>query len=161
MATPEFVLELRKHLGHAPLPLPSVTAVVFDDRGRVLLNQRSDDRQWSLLAGVLDPGEQPAAGAIREVREETAVDIVVERIVGVEALPLRTLANGDQVYWFEVVLACRAVGGEARVNDDESLDVRWFEPDALPTLNERQTRYLRQASDETAQPFFVGSSSQI
>ncbi|MEU4687753.1 NUDIX domain-containing protein [Actinoplanes sp. NPDC023714] len=155
MATPDFILDLRKHLGHAPLPLPSVTAVVFDERGRVLLNQRSDDRRWSLLSGVLDPGEQPAAGAIREVWEETAVDIVVERVVGVEALPLRTLQNGDQVYWFEVVLACRAVGGEARVNDDESLDVRWFEPGSLPALNERQTRYLRQAGDASAATFFV------
>ncbi|MEU8236659.1 NUDIX domain-containing protein [Actinoplanes missouriensis] len=155
MATPEFILELRKSIGHAPLFLPSVTAVVFDERGRVLLNQRSDDRRWSLLAGVLEPGEQPAAGAIREVWEETAVDIVCERVVGVEALELRTLQNGDQVYWFETVLACRAVGGEARVNDDESLDVRWFDPDALPQLNERQTRYLRQAGDASAATFFL------
>jgi 8-oxo-dGTP pyrophosphatase MutT (NUDIX family) len=155
VATPDFILELRKHIGHAPLPLPSVTAVVFDDQGRVLLNQRSDDGRWSLLAGVLDPGEQPAAGAIREVWEETAVDIVVERIVGVETLPLRTLNNGDQVYWFEVVLACRAVGGEARVNDDESLDVSWFGPDEMPALDDRQTRYLEQARDPAAPTFFT------
>jgi 8-oxo-dGTP pyrophosphatase MutT (NUDIX family) len=155
VATPEFILELRQHIGTAPLPLPSVTAVVFDDQGRVLLNQRSDDGQWSLLSGVLDPGEQPAAGAIREVHEETAVDIAVDRIVGVEALPLRTLTNGDQVHWFEVVLACRAISGEARVNDDESFDVAWFEPDAMPELNERQTRYLKLARDEAAPPFFV------
>ncbi|MEU4561302.1 NUDIX domain-containing protein [Actinoplanes sp. NPDC023936] len=155
MATPEFILELRKYIGHAPLPLPSVTAVVFDGDGRVLLNQRSDDRRWSLLSGVLDPGEQPAAGAVREVWEETAVDIVVERIVGVEALPLRTIPNGDQVYWYETVLACRAVGGEARVNDDESIDVAWFEPGAVPALDERQTRYLRQARDTAAPAFFL------
>ncbi|WP_229071225.1 NUDIX domain-containing protein [Actinoplanes sp. DH11] len=155
MATPDFILELREQIGHAPLPLPSVTAIVFDGEGRVLLNQRSDDGRWSLLAGVLEPGEQPAAGAIREVQEETAVDIVVERIVAVEALPLRVIANGDQVYWFEVVLACRAVGGEARVNDDESLAVAWFEPDAMPELNERQSRYLKAARDESAPPYFV------
>ncbi|MBB2942117.1 8-oxo-dGTP pyrophosphatase MutT (NUDIX family) [Actinoplanes lutulentus] len=155
MATPEFILELRKHIGHAPLPLPSVTAVVFDSDGRLLLNQRSDDRRWSLLAGVLEPGEQPAAGAAREVFEETAVDIVVERIVAVEALPLHTIGNGDQVYWFETVFACIAVGGDARVNDDESLQVAWFEPGAVPVLNERQTRYLAMARDDSAPPFFV------
>lgn len=155
MATPEFVLELRERIGHTPLSLPSVTAVVFDDDGRVLLNQRSDNHRWSLLAGVLEPGEQPAAGAIREVHEETAVDVVVERIVAIEALPLRTLANGDQVYWYETVLACRAVGGEARVNDDESLDVRWFTPAEMPALDERQTSYLTMARDKSAATFFV------
>ncbi|WP_433827011.1 NUDIX hydrolase [Actinoplanes sp. CA-015351] len=156
MATPEFILELRKNIGHAALSLPSVTAVVFGEGGRVLLNRRSDDGRWSLLAGVLEPGEQPAAGAVREVFEETAVDIVVERIVAVEALPLRTLQNGDQVYWFETVFACRAVGGDARVNDDESLEVAWFEPAVMPALDERQTRYLAMARDVAAPPFFVG-----
>ncbi|MBG0561976.1 NUDIX hydrolase [Actinoplanes aureus] len=155
MATPEFILELRRHIGHAPLPLPSVTAVVFDDAGRVLLNRRSDDHRWSLLSGVLEPGEQPAAGAIREVYEETAVEVAVERILAVEALELRRIANGDQVYWFEVSLACRAVGGEARVNDDESIDVAWFAPDAVPEIGDRQKRYLELALDPTAAPYFV------
>lgn len=155
MATPEFIVALRKHIGHAPLSLPSVTAVVLDDAGRVLLNQRSDDRRWSLLAGVLEPGEQPAAGAIREVYEETAVEVVVERILSVEALELRRISNGDQVYWFEVGLACRAVGGEARVNDDESIDVAWFEPGAVPDIGARQRRYLELALDPAAEPYFV------
>ncbi|WP_328461704.1 NUDIX domain-containing protein [Actinoplanes sp. NBC_00393] len=155
MATPEFIVELRQHIGHAPLPLPSVTAIVLDDAGRVLLNQRSDDHRWSLLGGVLDPGEQPAAGAIREVYEETAVEIVVDRILAVEASELRTMQNGDQVYWLEVCLACRAVGGEARVNDDESIDVAWFAPDAVPDLGPRQKRYLELALDPTATPYFV------
>ncbi|MEU4422688.1 NUDIX domain-containing protein [Actinoplanes sp. NPDC024001] len=132
-----------------------MTAVVLDEAGRVLLNQRSDDHRWSLLAGVLEPGEQPAAGAVREVFEETGVEVAVERILSVEALELRRLANGDQVYWFEVVLACRPVAGEARVNDDESLDVAWFSPDAMPQLNERQMRYLALARDPAAAPYFV------
>jgi 8-oxo-dGTP pyrophosphatase MutT (NUDIX family) len=155
VATPELILALRRHIGHAPLSLPSVTAVVLDDAGRVLLNQRSDDHRWSLLSGVLEPGEQPAAGAIREVYEETGVHVDVERILSVEALELRRITNGDQVYWFEVALACRAVSGEARVNDDESIDVAWFEPDAVPPLGDRQTRCLELALNPAAAPYFI------
>lgn len=87
--------------------------------------------------------------------EETAVEIAVERIIAVEALELRRISNGDQVYWLEVGLACRAVGGEARVNDDESIDVAWFEPEAVPRLDARQRRYLELALDPDAQPYFV------
>ena len=155
MATPEFILDLRRHVGHAPLTLPSVVAVVFDETGRVLLNQRSDDHRWALPSGCLEPGEQPAAGAAREVEEETGVHIAVDRILSVEALDLRRIANGDQVWWFEVAVACHAVGGAARVNDDESIDVAWFEPEDVPELSSHQTRYLDLARAAGTDAWFV------
>ncbi len=132
MPTPQFVLDLRASIGHRPLPLPSVTAVVLDDARRVLLVRRADNDRWALVTGCLEPGEQPAAGALREVEEETAVLALAERIVSVSALPLAVCPNGDQVNWLDVTFRCRAVGGEARVNDDESVDVRWFELSDLP-----------------------------
>jgi hypothetical protein len=49
----------------------------------------------------------------------------------------------------DITFRCRAVGGEARVNDDESLEVGWFEVDALPVMDERQLFRIKQAlSDE-------------
>jgi 8-oxo-dGTP pyrophosphatase MutT (NUDIX family) len=142
MPTPEFILALRERIGRDPLPLPAVTAVVFDDRDRVLLVKRSDDGRWTLVTGCLEPGEQPAAGARREVMEETGVEVTVERVISVDALDLRTLPNGDQVYWLDVGLRCRYVDGEARVNDDESVRVGWFSPDTAPALDARQARCL-------------------
>jgi len=146
MPTPQFVLDLRASLGHQPLPLPSVTAVVFDDAGRVLLVRRADNDRWALVTGCLEPGEQPAAGALREVEEETGVLIETERIVSVSALPLASCPNGDQVYWLDVTFRCRLVGGEARVNDDESVDVRWYELNDLPaSMPDRHRRCLQDA----------------
>ncbi|GAA0513175.1 hypothetical protein Ade02nite_89160 [Paractinoplanes deccanensis] len=84
MPIPDFVLALRSKIGHDPLPLPGVIAVVLDERGRVLLVRRSDTHDWALTTGCLDPGEQPAAGAVREVREETGVEVVAERLLAVE-----------------------------------------------------------------------------
>ncbi|MFI5932267.1 NUDIX hydrolase [Actinoplanes sp. NPDC051494] len=149
-------MALRAHIGHAAIPLPGVTAVVLDDDDRVLLVRRSDNGRWALTTGCLEPGEQPAAGALREVMEETGVTATVERLIAVEALELSTYPNGDQVHWLDVGFHCRYAGGAARVNDDESTEVRWFTRADVPELDERQTRYLALARDSRA-PFFVGS----
>ncbi|MEU4144344.1 NUDIX hydrolase [Streptomyces parvulus] len=145
MATPDFIRELRATAGQQLLWLPGVTAVVFDDQGRVLLGRRSDNGRWSLIGGIPDPGEQPAACAMREVEEETAVRCVVERLVLVQALPPVTYDNGDVCQFMDVTFRCRAVGGEARVNDDESLEVGWFAVDALPELGEFGQVRIKQA----------------
>jgi len=145
MATPEFIRTIRAVAGHQLLWLPGVSAVVFDDAGRVLLGQRSDNRLWTLISGIPDPGEQPAACAVREVYEETAVRCEVERVVMVRAGEQVTFDNGDICQFMDTTLRCRAVGGEARVNDDESLAVGWFDVDALPTLNEQALFRIKQA----------------
>ncbi len=146
MPTPQFVLDLRASIGQQPLPLPSVTAVVLDAAGRVLLVRRADNGRWALVTGCLEPGEQPAAGVLREVEEETGVLIAAERIVSVSALPLAVCPNGDQVHWLDVAFRCRAVAGKARVNDDESVDVGWFELGELPPgLPDRHRQCLQDA----------------
>ncbi|WP_329530775.1 NUDIX domain-containing protein [Streptomyces sp. NBC_01450] len=145
MATPDFIRTIRASAGHQLLWLPGVTAVVFDDEGRVLLGRRSDTRKWSIIGGMPDPGEQPAECAVREVLEETNVRCVVERVVLVQALEPVTYENGDTCQFMDTTFRCRAVGGEARVNDDESLDVGWFAIDALPELNEFGMLRIKQA----------------
>ncbi|WP_328557133.1 MULTISPECIES: NUDIX hydrolase [unclassified Streptomyces] len=145
MATPDFIRAIRASAGHQLLWLPGVSAVVFDDEGRILLGQRSDNQQWALISGIPEPGEQPAACAVREVYEETAVHVEVERVVMVQAGERVTFANGDVCQFMDTTLRCRAVGGEARVNDDESLQVGWFAVDALPKLSEHALSRIKQA----------------
>ncbi|MFJ3309936.1 NUDIX hydrolase [Streptomyces sp. NPDC086549] len=148
MATPEFIRTIRASAGHQLLWLPGVAAVVFDDAGRVLLGRRADNGRWSLIGGIPEPGEQPAACAVREVFEETAVRCVVERVVLVQALAPVTYDNGDVCQFMDITFRCRAVGGEARVNDDESLEVGWFPVDGLPELNEFALFRIKQAMSE-------------
>ncbi|MGW5372807.1 NUDIX hydrolase [Streptomyces sp. NPDC004009] len=148
MATPDFIRTLRASAGTQLLWLPGVTAIVFDDDGRVLLGRRSDTRRWSVIGGIPEPGEQPAACAVREVFEETAVRCVPERVVLVQALEPVTYTNGDVCQYMDITFRCRAVGGEARVNDDESLEVGWFTVDALPDLHEFGRFRIKQAMSE-------------
>jgi ADP-ribose pyrophosphatase YjhB (NUDIX family) len=130
---PEFVRDLRRHVGTAELWLPGVTAVVR--RGHyLLLAQRSDTSEWSPVTGIVDPGEQPAVAARREVLEETGVVVHVDRLARVQALPRTTHVNGDLATYLDHTFACTYVSGEPHVADDESLAVRWWHRDELPPL---------------------------
>ncbi|GAA0702527.1 NUDIX domain-containing protein [Kitasatospora atroaurantiaca] len=135
MAIPPFLAELRSFVGTRPLWLSGVAAVVLDDRGRLLLARRADNGRWSIIGGILDPGEQPADGVARECFEETGVTVEPEKLTSVTVSPMLHYPNGDQAQYLDLTFRCRLVSGEARVNDDESLEVGWFELDALPELD--------------------------
>ena len=146
MPLPAYVGALRKHVGHDLLFLPAVCMVIFNDRAEVLLGKRSDNGKWALLGGIMEPGDTPAAAAIREAKEEAGIDIEIDRVSGVDASGLITYPNGDAAQYITVAFRCRHVGGEPRVNDDESTDMRFFSLDALPPeLSESQRRRIADA----------------
>ncbi|MFT8636571.1 MAG: NUDIX domain-containing protein [Pseudoclavibacter sp.] len=140
MPTPDFVLRLRRRIGHDPLWLSGVTALIVQD-GQVLLVRRADTGAWTPVTGIIEPGEQPSVTAIREAREETGVRIRVDRLVRVRTLPPVTYPNGDQCQYLDVCLACHPLGGqEPRIGDDENTDAGWFPLDALPDGTTERTR---------------------
>ena len=105
----------------------SVTGVAFDDAGRVLLIRRRDDGRWQAPGGVLELAETFEEGVVREVREETGIDLVVEGLTGV----YKNLARGVVA----LVFRCRAVAG-VPTTTDEAADVAWVDlDDALPRMS--------------------------
>jgi 8-oxo-dGTP pyrophosphatase MutT (NUDIX family) len=149
MATPDFILELRSMIGHHPLWLPGVTALVTDEEGRILLGQRADNGLWALPSGIPEPQEEMAAAAAREVLEETGVHIVVEQLVSIRSQGPVTYPNGDVTAYVDHFFRCRPVSGTAHVADDESLDVGWFRPDRLPEpVSGRTHELLKEAEDQ-------------
>ncbi len=135
MPISDYLRNLRSKIGHDLVFMPAITAVVINDAGEILLQRARDDGKWYLIGGSVDPGEEPAETVVREVWEETGVHVVPERIVGVYCQPPVRYPNGDEVTYLSVSFLCRAVGGEAHVHDDESLEVRYYAPDKLPPLN--------------------------
>ena len=129
---PDFVLALRAKVGHDPLWLPGVSGVVLDDDGRLLLGRRADTGQWAVVSGILEPGEEPAVATVREVLEETGVVAEVVALTAVSVSEEVRYPNGDLARYLDVCFWCRATGGTAAVGDDESLEVAWFDADALP-----------------------------
>src|SRR5688500_17081347 len=132
MPVSDYIQKLREKIGHDPVLIPGVTAVVFDAGGGVLLQRSRDDNRWYLPGGAMEPGEQPADAIMREVLEETALQVEPERIVGVYAEEPVRYPNGDVVLYVSITFACRVVAGEARVADDESTEVAFFFVDGMP-----------------------------
>lgn len=125
---------LREKVGHDLLLMPAAGAIIMDDAGRVLLQRRSDNGLWGLPGGAMEPGEEPAETVIREVYEETGLHVRPERIVGVYAGSdsIVQYPNGDRAAVVSVTFLCKIVGGGPGGHDDETLELRYFSPDALP-----------------------------
>ena len=157
MGAPDFVLALRAAIGHELLLLPGVTAVVLNDQGEVLLGRRADNGQWALISGILEPGEQPAAGLVREVEEETGVIVEPRRLASAWVMPEVTYPNGDRSQYLDLCFVCDLVSGEARVNDDESTAVGWFDPAVLPEGMSVSSRHkLARALPDDGPAWFEG-----
>lgn len=124
MPTPEFVLGLRRAVGHAPLWLSCVTAVVL--RGdEVLLERRADTGAVTPVVGIIEPGEEPAVAAAREVLEECGVVAVAERLAWVHTGPQMTYPNGDRCQFLDLVFRCRWVSGHPNPMDGEASAAFW------------------------------------
>jgi 8-oxo-dGTP pyrophosphatase MutT (NUDIX family) len=133
MPIPPFVAELRALVGTHPLWLPGVTAVIRRD-DELLLTKRADNGEWSPVTGIVDPEEEPGVTAAREAMEEAGVEVTVDRLVSVGIIPDVVYDNGDRAAYLDLTFACTWVAGEARVADDENVDVRWWPIDDLPVM---------------------------
>lgn len=143
MPVPEYVRTIREKIGTDLLWLPGVAAVVVNDAGEVLLGKRADTGEWASIAGILEPGEQPADAIVREIEEEAGVIAEVLDLLSLRTDEQITYPNGDAAQYLTILFLCRYVSGEAHVADDESLEVGWFAPESLPAMSVRQTERVR------------------
>jgi 8-oxo-dGTP pyrophosphatase MutT (NUDIX family) len=112
MRMSSYYRSIRDCVGSALLLIPAVAAIVRDEAGRVLLQQRHDD-SWSLPAGAMEPGESPTVAVIREVFEETGLQVRPSRIaavVGGSSCRVR-YPNGDEVEYVVTVFDCESRRG--------------------------------------------------
>lgn len=147
MPTPDFVLDLREKIGHDPLWLSGVTAVVV--RGdEVLLVKRSDTGAWTPVTGIIDPGEQPAVAAAREVLEEADIVAVPRRLASIDVTAPVVYGNGDVSQYLDLTFRFDYVSGEPFPADGENTEAAWFALDALPAMSADMTKRLESALDE-------------
>jgi 8-oxo-dGTP pyrophosphatase MutT (NUDIX family) len=112
----------------------SASAVIFDRKGRLLLQQRSDGGQWGLPGGSMEIGESAAQAVVREVREETGLDVRPRRLIGVYSDPrLQVVRYPDGNVWHYVSLCfeCTVRGGTL-TTCDETLALEYFPLHRLP-----------------------------
>ena len=138
MGVTGYLARLRECVGHDLLLVPAAAGCIRDEEGRILLLRRSDgDNLWGLPGGGIELGERAADAVVREVREETGLEVEPVALIGVYSNPehIITYPNGDQVQPVIIFFECRVVGGELRPDMEEILEGRYFGPDdALPHL---------------------------
>lgn len=132
---------------NAPRPnrlIPSASAVVADEEGRILLARRRDNDLWTIPGGAMDPGESIAETAVRETKEETGLDVEVMSLVGIYSNPHHVVeyADGEIRQQFSVCFACRATGGDLSPSDETS-EVGFFPPETVEEMDVHPSIRLR------------------
>ncbi|AWG66425.1 NUDIX hydrolase [Mycobacteroides abscessus] len=132
---------------NAPEPnsvVPSASAIVTDEQGRILLVKRRDNTLWALPGGGHDIGESIEQTAIREVKEETGLDVEVTGLVGVYTNPAHVVAftDGEVRQQFSLCFTTKLHGGELAI-DHESTEIAWTVPDNIDRLDMHPSMRLR------------------
>lgn len=111
-------------------PKIAVGAAVGNDDGELLLIKRADSGVWLFPTGWADVGYSPAEIAVKEVQEETGIEVEVVRLIAV----LDGIRQGvTRIPLYSLLFQCRAVGGELRPHPLETADLGWFGRDAMPS----------------------------
>jgi 8-oxo-dGTP pyrophosphatase MutT (NUDIX family) len=128
------LLELRKLVGNRPLFSPGATVLALNDAGELLMQLRSDTKSWGFPGGSSELGDSLLQTAQRELLEETGLTASSWQFVTVlsGAEFFYTYPNGDQIYNVAAIYLAQGLSGNVRI-DHESLELRWFNPGALPT----------------------------
>lgn len=132
-----YLKDLRLRMGHSLLLLPVVAAVIVNEAGQVLLQRRSDNLQWGIPGGIIEPGEPPAKAVVREVWEETGLRVRPLKLLGVfgGSAARFTYPNQDEVEPTIVIFQCAVVDGRLTMADGESVALSWVEPASIHTLS--------------------------
>ena len=108
-------------VGKSGILRPGVSAVIFDGaREKVLLTRRSDNGRWCLPGGGMDPGESGEEACIREVSEETCLEVRITRLIGVYTSPHRILEyqDGNRIQPVALSYEAEVIGGELGLSDE-------------------------------------------
>jgi ADP-ribose pyrophosphatase YjhB (NUDIX family) len=121
-------------------------AIIFDDQNRVLLCHREDLDVWNLPGGRVDSGEMPTDAVMREVLEESGLDVEVGRLVGVYGK-----INKDEL---DFSFICHAIGGELWIEGGAG-ESKYFELDKLPiNTNPKHVERIHDSVSASLQPVF-------
>jgi ADP-ribose pyrophosphatase YjhB (NUDIX family) len=122
----------------------AVGAVVCNDRGEILLIERTDNGLWALPGGAQEIGESVKEAVRREVQEETGIEVEVTALTGIYSDPAHVIAydDGEVRQEFSLCFAARAVSGSLRPSS-ESRQARWVAPEEIGGLNIHPSMRLR------------------
>lgn len=132
-----YIKWLRSKVGHDEIHLNFSAAVIFNNKGEILLQKRTDKNKWGLPGGVVELGESHSDAVIREVLEETGLKVKPQKLLGIYSGPKYKVSypNGDLVQVVAVVFYVRVLGGNLKTErDSETLELKYFSESKLPEI---------------------------
>ncbi|MBP3920523.1 MAG: NUDIX domain-containing protein [Bacilli bacterium] len=132
----EYIKEMRKLVGHAPIMICACGCLIFNKKGQVLLQRRSDDDLWGNPGGSMDLGETIYETIIREIKEETNLAINKENLKIFNIYSgedqHHIYPNNDEVYFVNIIFETNTYRGTIK-SDSESYELKFFDINNLPT----------------------------
>ena len=131
-----YIMDLRKYVGHNPILICAGGCLIFSDKGQVLLQRRSDDELWGNPGGSMELGETIYDTVKREIKEEVGIDLEndnldIFNIYSGEGQH-HIYPNNDEAYFVNIIFKTNSYTGIIK-NDNESLELKFFDIDKLPT----------------------------
>ena len=129
-----YIAEMRKNVGHAPLMVVSCGVIIENDKGQILLQKRRDNGFWALIGGAMEIGEKSIEVVKREAFEEAGIEIGELTLFGIYSGEdgIITYPNGDICYCTGIIFKTTAYSGEIQNNTEEALEHRFFDKANLP-----------------------------
>lgn len=134
MKHPDYIKWIRSRVGHEKIMLVHAGGCIFNDRGEVLLQRRGDCDQWGFPGGTVELGETPQMAAVREVKEETGLDVLVGELIGIYTDFDVVCSNGDQFQSILIAYELTVTGGELFCDQKETKELKYFSLTDAPAL---------------------------
>ena len=128
----DYIKELRKLIGPRKIILNCAGALIIRD-GKILFQRRADNGKWGLVGGLLEMNETYEEAALREVLEETGLEVRLDSFLGIFHNHHMVWRNGDAAHVISAMYTAEIVSGEPRI-DEESYELRFFGRDEIPEL---------------------------
>ncbi|MEC9485397.1 MAG: NUDIX domain-containing protein [Candidatus Izemoplasma sp.] len=131
----DYISYIRELVGNHKIIMNAAACIITNEDDQVLLQHRSDDHYWGLPGGIMELGETEKETCIREVKEETGLEIEVISFLGTFHNKHKTWPNGDEAHVICAIFTAKVTGGTLHTNNEETLALDFFSSDNLPNID--------------------------
>ncbi|MES9682618.1 NUDIX domain-containing protein [Gottfriedia acidiceleris] len=149
-----YIGKLRNFVGHQKLIVPSIRAIIEDTNGNILFIERKGEGRWSMPAGSIELDESIFECLVREVKEETGLDVISAKVIAVYSNPKYSQKNkfGDEYQLFEFLFLVDKWKGALIKCTEETSNAKFFNLDEIPqSTNEFWTIFHKEVIEDYKQ----------
>lgn len=130
-----YIKKLRDLAPEEYLILNATAVIIANEKNEILLQKRTDNGLWGLPGGLFELEDSIADCAIREVKEETNLDVSLKKFIGVFVNPFMRWKEADKAKVYSFAFTANIIGGNLKINDHESSELKYFSYEELPTIH--------------------------